>query len=57
MDRFDLLNESIKEIRCDVKQILQDVAALKIRAGAWGVIGGIISGTALLVISIFGGLR
>lgn len=32
--------DDMKELKTDVKQILQDVAALKVKSGVWGAIGG-----------------
>lgn len=37
-----ITREDIKEIKSDLKMILQDISALKVKAGFWGAIGGAI---------------
>ena len=32
--------DDLKELKTDVKQILQDVATLKVKSGIWGAVGG-----------------
>ena len=50
-----LLICEVRELRADVKKILQDVSALKVKAGIWGLLGGAISaGMAFIVYLIQG---
>lgn len=43
----------IKELKADVKQILQDVAALKVKSGIWGAMGGMCTVLVALVVGFF----
>ena len=39
-DAIDTIKEDVREIRHDVKLLLQETAALKIKSAIWGGIGG-----------------
>ena len=60
-DRTNVLHQ-LKELHEDVKEngritikILQDVAALKVKSGIWGLVGGSIPVAILLIIKIWNG--
>lgn len=50
-----LHRDDIKEIRSDIKTILQRTATLEVKAGIWGLLGGAVPVIVLLLIKNFGG--
>lgn len=46
------LSGSLKEERDDIKKIIADVAGLKVKASAWGAVGGILAGIGTILISL-----
>ena len=43
----EMVLEQLAELRTDVKQLVKDVAALKVKATGWGAIGGLVASAIL----------
>lgn len=50
-ERSDTSRKMQEDIQKDVKQLLQDVGGLKVKAGIWGGLSGFIPATIMAVIS------
>lgn len=53
-DAIDTIKEDVREIRTDVKELLKDTSALKVKSAIWGSIGGCIPFIIGLVVWLFG---
>ena len=47
---IELLCKEMTEVKTDVKKLLQDVAALRVKAGLWGGMAGIASAIVAMII-------
>jgi len=44
------LNERYKEISDKIERILVDIGTLKVKAGVWGLLGGLLPATVMLIV-------
>ncbi len=56
-DQFKWLRDSHEELRKIVTQVRIDVAALKIKAGIWGLLGGMVPVAVIIILWLFKGDR
>lgn len=52
LKRFD---EDIQDIKSKQQEILSEIAVLKVKAGVWGAIGGLLTAIASGILFIIGG--
>lgn len=50
--RIEAVEAVLVEIRHDVKTLLQDNAALKVKAGVWGALGGVAASLTTITVGV-----
>lgn len=50
--RIESVEKVLTEISADVKQLVSDVSALKVKAGVWGALGGVAASLTTITVGI-----
>ena len=55
LDKLNTLGDDVSRVEDKVEALMIDVAMLKVKAGAWGAVAGMIPASIALLLTIFGG--